>query len=164
MTMPHFSDVDLLEELYLPGESEAGEHLRACSPCRDRLAALREDLDTIRTGFDRRIAAKPDSFWDAQRASVMAKVQRRRARPVLLRRWALAATLVLAVGGGWLLVDRGAAPRSDPAKPPVASQTTAAEIELPTADPWAADELSGWESAVDWESWLESDQSQRGGA
>ncbi|HEU5163631.1 MAG TPA: hypothetical protein VFV54_10830 [Thermoanaerobaculia bacterium] len=168
--MRHYSELELLDEVYLPGESEMKAHLAACASCRARAERLRAELGSIREGFERRVESKPEAFWQKQRASVMARVNRPSERNVLrpLGAWALAATLVIAVGGGWILRDRGTEVVPETAAT-VSATATAAEpavdaVQLPTADPWAAEELAGWEEAVDWESWLEPGDLERGDA
>ncbi|HSN69619.1 MAG TPA: hypothetical protein VLV48_10255 [Thermoanaerobaculia bacterium] len=169
--MRHHSELELLDEVYLPGQSEMTAHLAECASCRSRVERLRSELGSIRDGFERRVESKPEAFWEQQRASVMARV-RRPAEPAFLRplgAWALAAMLVIAVGGGWILRDRGAdplenAPAATTSAAPVAVEPPVDAVQLPTADPWAAEELAGWEEAVDWESWLEPGDLERGDA
>ena len=163
--MRHYSEIELLDEVYLPGESDMKPHLEECAECRASLGRLRSELGSIRDGFERRVASKPEAFWQSQRASVMARVKRPAERSSLrsIGAWALAATLVVAIGGGWILRDRSADP-VQPATATTLAEPAAGTVQLPTADPWAAEELAGWEEAVDWESWLEPGDLERGDA
>lgn len=173
MTMRHYSELELLDQVYLPGEAEMTGHLEECASCRGTLDRLRAELGSIRDEFDRRIDRKPEAFWESQRQAILARARGRSARAFTFspfRTWALAASLVIAVGGGWIVYDRLQEP---PVGSPgiVTTATTgtsaaadAAEVQLPTADPWASEELAGWETAVDWESWLEPGDLEQGGA
>lgn len=170
--MRHYSELELLEQVYLPGEAEATRHLEACASCRAALERLRAELGSIRDEFDRRVDRKPEAFWDGQRAAILARTRTRTERATVtpLRAWALAASLVIAVGGGWMIRERLQAPVESLQTPPTATTGTAvvaaepAAVQLPTADPWASEELAGWETAVDWESWLEPGDLEQGGA
>ncbi len=170
--MRHYSELELLDEVYLPGEPQMGAHLAACASCKGRLERLRNELGSIRGEFDRRIERKPDVFWERQRAAIVAKARRPPERGGLrpFRSWALAATLVIAVGGGWIVRERWEDRPREPQTAATATTGSAAivqqseALQLPTADPWAAEELAGWEQAVDWESWLEPGDLEQGGA
>ncbi len=168
--MRHYSELELLDQVYVPGDPEMSRHLDACGSCRARLERLAAELGTIRGDFGRRIERKPEAFWENQRSAILARVKPqpdRRAVP--FRAWALAATLVIAVGGGWIVRERLQEPLGA-TQPPLTSTTGTAiaseppQVQLPTADPWASEELAGWEQAVDWESWLEPGDLEQGGA
>ncbi|HEY0592727.1 MAG TPA: hypothetical protein VGF40_13230 [Thermoanaerobaculia bacterium] len=170
--MRHYSELELLDQVYLPGEPEASRHLEACASCRAALERLREELGSIRDEFDRRVERKPEAFWDGQRAAILARTRKgtERAAVTPLRAWALAASLVIAVGGGWMIRERMQEP-ADATRPPLTATAGAgvtaadpAQVQLPTADPWDSEELAGWETAVDWESWLEPGDLDQGGA
>ncbi len=171
--MRHYSELQLLDQAYLPPEAETTRHLESCGSCREKLERLRAELGSIRDEFDRRVDRKPEAFWDHQREAILARTRRGSDRATTFspfRAWALAASLVIAVGGGWIVHDRMQGPAVTP--PGTAATTTAgtaaaaaaAEVQLPTADPWASEELAGWETAVDWESWLEPGDLAKGGA
>jgi hypothetical protein len=166
--MRHYDDLELLEEVYLPGATETSAHVAACAGCRERLERLRAKLGSIRGAFDERVSRKPAAFWERQRAAVLERVKpRARHDAATMRSWALAASLVIVISGGLLLRDR-----FEQVAPPIPVQATTATVapeapaavQLPTADPWASEELAGWEDAVDWESWLEPGELQQGGA
>lgn len=167
--MRHYSELELLDAVYLADDPETTRHLDSCAACRGRLERLRADLGSIREEFDARVDHKPEAFWNNQRAAILARVAprpERAARP--FRAFALAATLMIAVAGAWIVTDRTRDPRAiQPAPVTSTAAATPAElapVALPTADPWASDELAGWESAVDWESWLEPAALEQGGA
>jgi anti-sigma factor RsiW len=172
MTMRHYSELELLDQVYLPGEAETTRHLEACASCRAALERLREGLGSIRDEFDRRVDRKPEAFWEGQRGAILARTRKgtERATVTPLRAWALAASLVIAVGGGWMIRERLQAPVESLQAPPDATTgsgvvaTEPAAVQLPTADPWESEELAGWETAVDWESWLEPGDLEQGGA
>jgi hypothetical protein len=161
MTMRHYSELELLDEVYLPGESAVSGHVEECGACRARVERIAGELESIRGEFDARLGSKPEAFWAGQRASVRRRIERKPDQGVRqFRAWALAATLVVAVGGGWMLRDRddGASRPANPVAPlaaPAPTPVATGVLQLPTSDPWAADELAGWEQAVAWESWLE---------
>ncbi|MGH9456339.1 MAG: hypothetical protein ACRD2J_01715 [Thermoanaerobaculia bacterium] len=157
--MKHLSDADILERLYLPDPGERDDHLVACAACAARLALLAAELREDRGRLAARVDAKPAAFWDAQRAAIAGRIRTATVRPASTARWAAAAALVVLLGAGWF-IERG----GDPGRPADATATVIAsapaepEVLLPTADPWAAEELAAWEEAVQWESWLEPEQ------
>ena len=156
--MKHFDDADLLQAWAL-GESDGslGSHLEACLPCRERQDAILRALDEERRDAVHRMESKPEAFWDRQRAGVMERIaeRRHRGRSGAFRgfAWALAATLVLLMGLSVVRFNAPAAP--DPVAVTETAPLPDPAVALPSADPWQADALTGYSSAVDWESWLE---------
>lgn len=156
--MRHFDDADLLQAWALGDDDGAlASHLEACLPCRERQEAVLRALDEGRRDAILRAESKPEAFWERQRAGVMEAIagRRSRRRSGALRgfAWALAATLVLLMG---LSVVRFNAPATpDPVTVTETAPLAEPAVTLPSADPWQADALTGYSSAVDWESWLE---------
>lgn len=126
--MPHISDGQMHAWLdgALPEGGEAREavrlHLEVCPDCRTRLAeerALRERAGEIlaearpgardRPAFEELVRRSAESARDASEAGAVSG--KRRARWRSLERLAWAATVVLAVGAGWIgrsvLIERG---------------------------------------------------------
>lgn len=165
--MNHSTELELIEDHYVP-DPDVAAHARECPSCGERRLRVSRALEQSRDEFERRVASKPEGFWTAQREAIRQRTRASHSRGSNrseILRWAMAAGLLVLVGGGfWVDALRD---RSGP------SQTiaTATGIEsgdpvvipLPTADPWASEELTGWEDAVAWESWLEPER-QGGGA
>jgi hypothetical protein len=166
--MKHPSEAELFQHLHLPEpDSEIELHLRICAGCAARMALMGEAVRVEREKVQARQESRPDGYWTRQREEIRRRIEANERSPrtaIGPARWALAGTfaLVLVTGGLFLNDRRGAAPAESPISPRQAEAI--APIELPTADPWAAESLEAWGDAVAWESWLESAEPGTGGA
>ncbi|MFN2237930.1 MAG: hypothetical protein ABR524_00930 [Thermoanaerobaculia bacterium] len=165
--MKHPSEPELFQHLHLPeSDSEIDRHLRICAGCAARLAMMGETVRIERERVQARHESRPDGYWARQREEIRRRIEANERSPrtaIGPARWALAGTFVLVlVTGGVFLNDRRAGAPPEPST--VATEAIVAPIELPTADPWAADSLEPWGNAVAWESWLEPAEPGTGGA
>lgn len=164
--MKHYTELELIEDHYLP-DPEVAAHAGVCEACRERRIRTARTLDESRDEFDRRVSAKPEGFWSAQREAIVRRTRESRSRVLNRReilRWAFAATFVILLGSGIYLesiFDRDPN-RSGAVATATASNELPVVISLPSADPWASEELWGWEEAVAWESWIEPAESLEG--
>ena len=158
--MKHPSESELFQHLHLPeSDSEIERHLRICTGCAAAMAMMAEIVRIEREKVQTRHESRPDGYWTRQREEIRKRIEANERTPrtaIGPARWALAGTfvIVLVTGGIFLNDRREVAPPALPAVPQQV-ESTVAPIELPTADPWAAESLEAWENAVAWESWLE---------
>jgi predicted anti-sigma-YlaC factor YlaD len=165
--MKHPSEPELFQHLHLPESgSEIERHLRICAGCAARMAVMGEALRVERARHQARRESRPEGYWTRQREEIRRRIEENERAPRTAlgpARWALAGTFVIVlVTGGVFLNDRRAATPLLPSSAP--AEATIAPIELPSADPWAADSLEPWGNAVAWESWLEPGDPGSGGA
>jgi anti-sigma factor RsiW len=104
------ADSFLSEELLTETNHEILRHLATCPACRQDIASRRELLASVRTAFDRADDLNPSPAFVAHlhstlRAAALEAPQRRRGVP--RGWWALAATVLLAVGLGIAFLTRG---------------------------------------------------------
>ncbi len=155
MKTSHYSEADLLETYYMtPDEaSPLIAHVNGCPECQERYQRLSRKL--------REIAAcpteKPATFWARQRLMIMRAVERaggRSHRPSRVARIATAAIFIFILGGVTVyetMPRKTAAVAVSPAQSQVA--TTPDDLQIPR-DPWNSEELKGFGSVVEWQSWV----------
>jgi anti-sigma factor RsiW len=165
----HFSEADLLETYYMqPGQSmPVMMHLADCGEC----AARYERLDRKMRGLTAcEHHDKPESFWARQRMLVMRRIDGQRSRTASvsrISRIAAAAALAFLLGGGiWTWKETTATQSLDEARPqtPAIARTASEPLTLEveeTTDPWQSEELSDFQSVVDWETWGEPAQKEK---
>jgi len=145
----HYSEADLLETYYMqPGESmPVMLHLAKCADCAAKYERLERKL--------REVAAcdteRPETFWTRQRHLIMRGIGTRRdnfRRAVRTARIAATAAFAFFLGGAVMYKTI-----EQPAPPVVITQTHKAPA-VASDDPWDADELKGFHSVVQWESWI----------
>ena len=151
----HYTEADLLETYYTqPGESmPVMMHLAQCEECSARYERLDGKLRAAAVCHP----ARPEGFWAAQRAAVLARIGRAGAsRPVVRLLPIAAAVLIAFVAVASLFLQR-----PEPVAAPAPARVEAA---VP-ADPWQEEELQEFGAVVDWETWgaeTETDQSNGG--
>ncbi|HXG59249.1 MAG TPA: hypothetical protein VNL91_09520 [Thermoanaerobaculia bacterium] len=161
--MKHYSEAELLETWYTqPGESmPVMMHLAGCPDCAARYERLEGKL---RTAAACGAHERPETFWSRQRIAIMRRVERSSTRRISMLqslRIAAAATLVFVLGG--IVAYRTTEPpvETTPATA-VATNATASGTAAATgtddvsgsADPWQSEQLQGFRSVVQWESWV----------
>lgn len=166
--MDHPSEAELFESLHVAdADGAVAKHLRICTGCAARMVRLEEAVRRARVEAEARIASKPDGYWSRQREEIRRRIESEEpsGRSPAMQRWAIAGSLlVLLVTGGVFLTERQRVPPVAATQTAVQAQPIVDPIPLPTADPWATEQLGAWEEAVAWESWLEHDHSPAGGA
>ncbi len=164
--MKHFAEIDFIEALTLDiTPPELAGHLEECASCRTRFQAVERWQQSRREETSGALEGRSESDWAAQRKEIANRTFDSRSRFGAGRLLAPgAAVLLIAVLGGTFWLDRGALEDDLPVTARVTATTAESEagVALPSADPWAADSLSGWEEAVAWETWIEETES--GGA
>jgi len=176
--MKHYSEVDLLELYYSGDRGPAMTHMSDCSECSARFGLLRKKLFEARAASCDTNGSRPETFWTRQRMSILRTVQAQHhvtPQLSLMRRLAVAASLMVLVGTGTYIATHQQA-ASGPGRPLThASQTQApgtSTAEFPVtelaglpaeSDPWDSDALSGYHEAVRWESWIQPATSKNGG-
>ena len=169
----HYGTADLLQYAWLPDADAAiAQHLASCDACRERLAALRRELE--KDAEENSSAGMPETFWKRQELGVMRAIERQAGRRGWASvRYAAAAALIVVVSA--FLLGRGSVVSPEPqgtsaVTATVASTATAAggsgESGLTTnqitTDPWASEQLQDFQTVVDWETWVEDDGKNRG--
>ena len=149
----HYTEADLLETYYTqPGESmPVMMHLAQCGECAARYERLERKLREA-------AACAPErhtSFWTMQRAAIMNKVRRSHAPRHLSPVLRLAAAVLLGVVAGGTLVYQNERQQTAPA----AAAAQQIQLEPVPVDPWESEELQEFGSVVEWETWIEGDQS-----
>lgn len=154
MKTNHYSEADLLETYYMTPDQASPliAHVNECAQCQERYRRLSQKL--------REVAAcptdKPDTFWARQRLMIMRAVEQARGRshrPSRIARIAAAAIFIFILGGVTVYetMPRKTAVVVSPAQSRVAA--TPDELQIPR-DPWNSDELKGFGSVVEWQSWV----------
>ena len=160
----HYSEADLLETYYTqPGESmPVMMHLASCTECAARYERLDRKLREAAVCNEHQ---KPETFWSRQRFSIMRRVNGQQQRsPEISRTTRLAAAAALAFILGGAVVYETVKPALFTV-PPVKTATSAPAPNAARRDPvvhdaWQSDELQGYHSMVEWETWV--DQPQNG--
>lgn len=157
----HFTEADLLETYYMqPGESmPVMMHLAGCTDCAARYERLERKL--------REAAAchteKPETFWSRQRLSIMRRVASspaRTSRIASMTRVAAAAFLAFLLGGAVVYHEtKPIVTTSAPPQATVAVNTPSVEEMHAPINPWQSEELKEFHDVVQWESWVEGDDS-----
>ncbi len=93
----HLSDQQLAAVLVGTATLETLAHLNSCAACRAGQEELRAVLDSVRE-WARVAAARPEGFWQAQRMSIHARLERRTERIWWVRRALSAGALAAALG------------------------------------------------------------------
>jgi len=166
--MKHFSEAELLETHYTqPGDSmPVMLHLAGCSEC----AAKYERLEKKLRGLSSCPSEKPQTFWSRQRLSILRRVEHRKQHgDSIARTWRVAAAAVLAfvLGGSVVyetvkpqIVVRQAQAVAQKTTPPQTSAAKPADETL--HDAWQSDELREFHGIVQWESWVDNNNSAGG--
>ncbi|HUP46018.1 MAG TPA: hypothetical protein VM779_10955 [Thermoanaerobaculia bacterium] len=148
----HYSEADLLETHYTqPGESmPVMMHLAQCSECAAKYDRLERKLREAAVCHPE----KHEAFWAAQRATIMARIRDagRTRRP--LAGFRLAAAVLLGVVFGTALVYRNEQNRPAPTAAVQQIQLDAVPVDL-----WETEELREFGGVVEWESWIEGEES-----
>src|SRR5512135_1830597 len=105
--MKHYDDSELIEVHFLPDENaEAEAHLAACTDCAARMKSVAASLRAHSAGPGDAVDAKPEFFWERQNVEIRRKISRERASHHIGRLLSIAATLMLLVGGSFLIAHR----------------------------------------------------------
>lgn len=170
--MRHYDETELIELYYLPtADGDVPEHLAVCGACRTRYASLAATLREHAAGPERRTDAKPEFFWERQAVRVRQRIDRGATSPHFAQLISIAATILLLVGGSFLVFrhNAGIVPVTATVSTnstPTVETTTADGVVLQletTQDVWSSDQLEPYRAAVEWESWLTNEQSTTGG-
>lgn len=174
--MKHYDESELIEVHFLPAEHvDARSHIAGCAECADRMASLADSLRAHAAGPENAADAMPEFFWERQSVEIRRKISRGNSSHNIGRLISIAAMLVLLVGASFLAVRRHSG-GGVPATPSVVATTTASASTHATTqddilldelqsdrDAWSTDQLKPYHSAVEWESWLSTDQTSSGG-
>lgn len=150
--MKHLEGADLVELALLDvPEDVRRQHLQRCSSCTLRFTEVRTELADDRAMHHEEVAALPATFWTRQRMAVSRTVRRRLRNAVIARLVAAAAVILLIAAGA--LFNRPPDAVVVESTSPVVSEI--AEVPPPeiSSDPWESEELSDYQTLVDWESW-----------
>jgi len=147
----HYSEADLLETYYMqPGESmPVMLHLAQCAECAAKYERLERKLRDVAACDTER----PDTFWARQRHLIMRGISTRRDNVRhAIRTARIAATAAFAFFLGGAVMYKTIDPVVTVQQPPhhIALRAPAAASD----DPWDTDELKGFHSVVQWESWI----------
>ena len=150
----HYSEADLLETYYLqPGESmPVMMHLAQCSECAARYERLERKLRDAASCEVQR----PETFWTRQRHLIMRGIDaRKQSAKRVVRTLRIAATAAFAffLGGAVMYEAMKPAPQPQLLAP---IQRATIKATPSTDDPWESDQLKGYHSVVQWESWIDS--------
>lgn len=162
----HFEDGELLAAV-LSTDDESGvaaTHLRDCADCRARHAHVREALrDSLPAPV-----AQPDTFWRRQQLQIERRVSREGrgamhpGRVLSVAAAAILAFVLSAVGIYRSFQQPAPAATTQTASIATVQNTSTAtaatheELLQSSQDPWASDELKGYHSVVEWESWVDT--------
>lgn len=166
----HYGYDELLAHAYLPEENAELElHIASCERCEERFRALRAELARHAQGAAQ--MEKHETFWKRQELGVMRAIDRRQRRiPGIGAQLAAAAVVVFVVGAFWIgrgsvtnapSTITGTAPIVATASPIAVQDNGLASTQL-TTDPWQSEQLEDFQSVVDWETWDDDDQKNRG--
>ena len=149
----HYTEADLLETYYTqPGESmPVMMHLAQCTECAAKYERLERKLREAAVCHPE----KHETFWAAQRAAIMTRIRHERGRerkPLAGLR--LAAAVLLGIVTGAALVYRSEQRRPEPV--PAVQQI---QLEAVPTDPWETEALQEFGSVVEWETWIEGEES-----
>jgi predicted anti-sigma-YlaC factor YlaD len=167
----HFTEADLLETYYTqPGESmPVMMHLAECSECAARYERLERKLRSLSSCE----VEKPQTFWTRQRMLVMRGIEARKQQAApAVRPWRVAAAAVLAFLLGGMVVYETVEPELKQPQAVVVQRTAttvakaapaaAADDTTAAHDAWQTDELREFHGMVQWESWIDSKDEQKG--
>lgn len=158
----HFDDTDLLASVL--GDDDSAAHLDDCADCRERHARVRSALRASVPSP----AEQPDAFWLRQQHLIQRRIEQQKreaSHPWRVLSVAAAALLAFVLSGVGIyrnLQHPAPVAVTQTASVATVQNTTTASATTDDAslqssqDPWASDELKGYRSVVEWESWVDT--------
>jgi len=173
--MKHYTEADLLELHYGGERDSAAQHLSECSECTGKFVSVKLKLLRARSEACGNTESKPTTFWSRQRVAITRAIDAKHTAPArrlrTVPRFAFVAMLIAVLSLGVLTVSNrteqsssvqtvvsNTSPDSGDPQGALPDAELVAAL-TSTVDPWETDELRGYREVVEWESWIETDQS-----